>query len=227
MKLAHLGKAVKAIPSMLKLWTRRTPSDPDGVVNFAMDNPFIRPAQVPSEFKRLADIVAEMKPKTVLEIGTYHGGTLFAFCKLADPTATIISLDLPGGAFGGGHSRLHLNTLRRFAQPDQHLDFLRCNSHDVTTLGRVQNILQGKSLDFLFIDGDHSYEGAKQDFDLYSPLVHPGGMIAFHDVAEHTQKGYETCEVSRVWHEIKLRYRHTEIIENPLQGWAGIGVVYT
>lgn len=36
-------------------------------------------------------------------------------------------------------------------------------------------------IEFLWIDGDHSYEGAKADFDLYSPFVVEGGVIAFHD----------------------------------------------
>lgn len=35
--------------------------------------------------------------------------------------------------------------------------------------------------DLLFIDGDHSYEGAKQDFDLYFPIVKEGGLVVFHD----------------------------------------------
>ena len=34
---------------------------------------------------------------------------------------------------------------------------------------------------FLFIDGDHRYEGVKKDFELYSPKVKVDGIIAFHD----------------------------------------------
>lgn len=37
------------------------------------------------------------------------------------------------------------------------------------------------SIDLLFIDGDHSYEGVKLDFDLYSKIVSPNGMILIHD----------------------------------------------
>jgi hypothetical protein len=33
----------------------------------------------------------------------------------------------------------------------------------------------------LFIDGDHRYEGVRRDFEMYSPLVGAGGLIAFHD----------------------------------------------
>ncbi len=36
-------------------------------------------------------------------------------------------------------------------------------------------------IDFLFIDGDHNYEGVKKDWELYSPLLKSGSVIAFHD----------------------------------------------
>jgi hypothetical protein len=36
-------------------------------------------------------------------------------------------------------------------------------------------------IDLLFIDGDHSYEGVKKDFDLYSKIVSPHGLILIHD----------------------------------------------
>ena len=42
--------------------------------------------------------------------------------------------------------------------------------------------LGGAELDFLFIDGDHSYAGVKQDFEKYSGYVKRGGLIAFHDI---------------------------------------------
>jgi len=45
--------------------------------------------------------------------------------------------------------------------------------------------LNGEPLDFLFIDGDHTYEGVKRDFEMYSPLVRNGGIIAFHDIVKH------------------------------------------
>lgn len=45
-----------------------------------------------------------------------------------------------------------------------------------------------EKISLLFIDGDHSYEGVKKDFDLYSGKVSVGGYIAFHD-AHHTWPG--------------------------------------
>ncbi len=48
-------------------------------------------------------------------------------------------------------------------------------------------VKQDIQIDFLFIDGDHSYEGVKTDFELYSKLLSDRGIIAIHD----TDKEYE------------------------------------
>jgi predicted O-methyltransferase YrrM len=45
-------------------------------------------------------------------------------------------------------------------------------------------LLKGSEGDFLFIDGDHTYQGVKQDFQMYSPLVKKGGIVAFHDIVK-------------------------------------------
>ncbi len=44
---------------------------------------------------------------------------------------------------------------------------------------QMKNI--NKKFDFLFIDGDHSYEGAKLDWNLYSPMLKDAAIVAFHD----------------------------------------------
>jgi predicted O-methyltransferase YrrM len=99
-------------------------------------------------------------------------------------------------------------------------------SHLNSTRQAVEEI--SPTLDLLFIDGDHSYAGVKRDFALYSPIVRPAGMIVFHDIAPHDTHKFPlepACEVDRFWREIKDSYRHTEIIDSPDQGWAGVGVL--
>jgi predicted O-methyltransferase YrrM len=39
-----------------------------------------------------------------------------------------------------------------------------------------------EQIDLLFIDGNHDYPAVLQDYEQWSPLVKPGGIIAFHDV---------------------------------------------
>jgi predicted O-methyltransferase YrrM len=88
-------------------------------------------------------------------------------------------------------------------------------------LEETRKLLGGKQVDFLFIYAGHTYDDVKQDFEMYSGLVAPGGLIAFHDVAVHPpSKG---CEVHRFWSEIKSHYESGEFIQNTSQGWAGIG----
>ena len=52
-------------------------------------------------------------------------------------------------------------------------------------------VLQDIKIDLLFIDGDHSYEGVKLDFELYSKILSPNGLIILHD----TDKDYESSLV--------------------------------
>lgn len=183
----------------------------------------IRPSQIKWEISQLMKILTELAPETVLEIGTGWGGTLYLWTRVATPDATLISIDLPGGPFGGGYPKWRVPFFRSFASIRQRIHLLRMNSHDETTLHEVKRILGGSKLDFLFIDGDHTYEGVKKDFEMYSPLVRGDGIIAFHDIVEHPPE--TGCEVHRFWREIKNNYPHQEIVKDWNQGWAGIGVI--
>ncbi len=39
-----------------------------------------------------------------------------------------------------------------------------------------------KMIDFIFIDGDHSYEGVKKDVDIWFPKLKSGGIVVMHDI---------------------------------------------
>lgn len=222
-----LIRKTRAIASLVPFWIKAAPNgnivSPRHLADFAFGCPGIVPMQVRSELLQFADMVQELKPRGFLEIGTRNGGTFFLLCRLADPRATVISLDLPGGAFGGGYTIFQIPVLRRMKMPDQKLCLIRDDSHKESAQIRVTQALAGTPLDLLFIDGDHSYEGVKKDFEMYSPLVRPGGIVAFHDIV---QVDVPDFGVSRFWEEAKLRHSHREIIENRGQGWGGIGVVY-
>jgi predicted O-methyltransferase YrrM len=188
------------------------------LVDFAYSET-IAPIQTRSELMELGEVIAAAKPVRALEIGTARGGTLFVLCRLAASDATVISLDLPHGAFGGGYSPLRMPLYRRFASPGQSLHLIRADSHDMDTLERVRKILGPEPLDYLFIDADHTYEGVKRDFEMYSPLVRKGGTVVFHDIVQD-ESG---CEVPRFWSEIKEQYLSREIID--AEENFGIGVL--
>lgn len=166
--------------------------------------------------------------RTVVEIGTRKGGTFFVWCQVAEPDALIVSIDLPGGAFGGGYEETEIPVFRSYAQPEQDLYFLRVDSHEPATRRDLLGILNGREIDFLMIDGDHTYSGVRQDFELYAPLVKNRGLIAFHDIAYHDQ--VPRCQVDRFWNEVKTEYRHREFVsegeERSWGNWGGIGVLW-
>ncbi|MEM0233191.1 MAG: class I SAM-dependent methyltransferase [Candidatus Nezhaarchaeales archaeon] len=184
----------------------------------------IQPAQIKEEIVQLLNVLARVRPRVLLEIGTANGGSLFLFCQVAEPDATIISVDLPGGPFGGGYPEWRIPLYKSFAKERQRIHLIRADPHDPKTLEIVKKILGNSKLDFLFIDGDHTYEGVKRDFEMYSLLVRKGGIIAFHDIVEHPPE--TGCEVSRFWNEIKYSYSYIEIVKSWNQKWAGIGVIY-
>ncbi len=180
----------------------------------------LQPIQIEEELGWLAGEVRKLKPRTVLEIGTAKGGTLFLWTRLAEPDATIVSIDLPGGKFGGGYSNRWGSIYKRFGRARQKLRLLRENSHDPGTRAKAEGIFGGRAVDLLFIDGDHTYEGVKQDWELYSPLVRKGGMIVFHDVAGN----YDDTQVKRFWDSIKGEFEHKELAVDP-RGYYGIGII--
>jgi len=180
----------------------------------------LKPLQIKEELAWLVQQVRTLKPRTVLEIGTARGGTLFLWTRLARPDAVIVSIDLPGGRFGGGYNPRRGSVYHHFPRSGQQLHLLREDSHQDSTLDKTRALFGGELIDFLFIDGDHTYEGVKKDWEMYSPLVRPGGLIAFHDIAGN----YEDTQVKRLWDSVKPAFEHREYAVDP-QGYYGIGVL--
>lgn len=210
------------------VWTRYLSTgrhrDVPSLVDFVLQSHYIRAMQVPSELQALGRIVEKRAPVHALEIGTAWGGTLFFLTRLASSRATIVSLDLPGGKFGGGYSTRRKWFYQRFARRHQRLHLLQGDSHSGEMFQQVSVAFSGMPLDYLFIDGDHSYEGVRNDFEMYAPMVRKGGLIAFHDIVEGAPDA--VGGVPRFWEEIKYRYCGQEIIADPHQGGYGIGILY-
>ncbi|MGB5295671.1 MAG: class I SAM-dependent methyltransferase, partial [Thermoanaerobaculia bacterium] len=97
---------------------------------------------------------------------------------------------------------------------------IRGDSHRGDVLQELQSLLTGRPIDFLYIDGDHRYEGVRTDFEMYSPLVRPGGVIAFHDIATR-DSGYGT---GRLWAELRDLYRSEEWVAS--SSTKGNGLLY-
>jgi predicted O-methyltransferase YrrM len=185
----------------------------------------MRPMQDLREIEMLYRLILEKKPRNVVEIGTARGGTLYMWGQACADDATLVSVDLPGGNFGGGYRNCRTPLYQLFARANQKLHLLRADSHASSTCEHVSTLFDDGKVDFLYIDGDHTYEGVKKDFIQYGKLVRPGGIIAMHDI-RYTPVSPET-QVFRLWDQIKQHCNVTELVNDKDQtSVMGIGVVH-
>ena len=176
----------------------------------------VRSMQVKEELNELLNYVKGKE--LILEIGTAQGGTLFQMMKVASDNAEFVSIDLPNGKFGGEFGQPDMKEMQSWLKEKQNLHIIRADSKSFLTVKKVNEILNGRKFDFIFIDGDHTYEAVKEDYEIYKEFA--GNIIAFHDIVEHNQP---EVGVKRLWEEIKGD--KIEIIKDKNQGWAGIGIL--
>jgi predicted O-methyltransferase YrrM len=174
--------------------------------------------------EELLDLLTRLEalaPRRVCEIGTAAGGTLYFLTRVAHDAAQLVSIDIATPP----HTRFARSKL---ARADQRIVSLEGDSQTVAMVERLRVCLNGEPLDFLLIDGDHSYEGVLRDFELYAPLVRPGGLIALHDINPDSgdPAGPISGEVPRAWAEIRETHRTEEIVHAPAGEGLGIGLVH-
>jgi predicted O-methyltransferase YrrM len=121
-------------------------------------------------------------PKTMIEIGSYMGEStmMFAAVGLFD---TIHSIEphsgseefnkLYGYSWEDVKKEYKINT-RYFDNIIHHQDY----SHNVV------DMFEDNSIDFIYIDAEHTYESVKRDLELYLPKLKRGGTIGGHDYHE-------------------------------------------
>jgi len=132
----------------------------------------------------LYEICLESEPDFVLEIGvgTKAQSTQTILSAMDEiKKGKLFSIDSRGGDRGIDDALL------------EHWQLIAGDSH----LEAVYKQVKDYKFDILFIDGDHSYEGVKQDFEMYSPLVKDRGLILMHDITNANEG------VPQFWKEIK------------------------
>ena len=134
----------------------------------------LTPVQHKDELWWMVEKIKEIKPKVIVEIGVEFGGTLGTWGKLLPKDGLLIGIDINGGKSGEVEKSIE------DVKCEKHMLF--ADSHKEETKEGLITLLNGKEIDFLFIDGDHTYNGVRKDYEMYSSLVRPGGIIGFHDI---------------------------------------------
>lgn len=114
--------------------------------------------------------------RTALEIGVFEGVTTVLIAKQLTPDGTLFGVDpfFPG-RLGICWSKLIAQREVARAGVASKINFIRSLSHEAATR------LTENGFDLIFIDGDHSLEGIRQDWADWSGRIAPDGVILLHD----------------------------------------------
>ena len=186
--------------------------------------------QKPEEYKGLIELLSNKERKGyALEIGSNYGGTTAGFCRLFK---NVITIDIK-----------HDPNFDKLKTRYPGYQYIIGDSKSNDTLNYIKSL--GIKFDFIFIDGDHSYEGVKNDYDKFKQLLASDGYIGFHDIVYSEENVQNNARVDRLWNELKETYKeryefvspvknhsyrtdqlfYTYVNRRPYASWGGIGVI--
>ncbi len=148
------------------------------------------------------DIVAAQRPDLLVELGTHSGESFFAFCQAVREqgrSTQCYAVDTWQGdhqaGFYGAEVLADVTAHRREMGYEGFSHLVR-KTFDAAAVQFAPD-----SIDLLHLDGLHTYEAVRHDFETWLPLVRPGGIVLLHDVSER----HEDFGVWRLWEEIVAR----------------------
>lgn len=146
----------------------------------------------PAEKEQLAELLHTSPGKYALEIGSFRGCTTAILGKKCLDLEEIgiekrlLAIDPWDNAQDFSDDSVYYDFLENIKESASKITVIRAKSSTVLPL--LPADLEG-NCGFIFVDGDHSYEGTLLDLKMYHPLLMSGGVIAIHDVLD--TKGWE------------------------------------
>ena len=147
-------------------------------------------------------LVREYRPRTFVELGVFRGDSYLAFCAAVARFATGTQCSGIDSWEGDEHAGALVSSvydeLRAFHDPlfGGFSSLVRARFDDA-----LPQFADG-SIDLLHIDGLHTYEAVRHDFETWLPKMSERGVVIFHDAAVK-EEGFG---VHRLWGDLKDRY---------------------
>ena len=161
-------------------------------------------------------LVEALRPASIVELGTHTGVSYFAFCQAVQHLGLNARCRAVDTWLGDEHSGYYDESIyedvRAFndARYSRFSDLLRMSFDEAAS--RVPD----GSVDLLHIDGCHTYEAAKHDFETWAPRLSPRAVVLLHDTNVR-ERGFG---VFRLWNELRKQYPHFEFLHG-----SGLGVL--
>jgi hypothetical protein len=163
------------------------------------------------------DLVRNRRPRTLVELGSSLGTSFFSFCQAAKDAKLPTTLWAVDTWRGDQHTGTFDDSFK--ARFDAGLAlFPTVDARPlVETFDQARPRFAAGTIDILHIDGCHTYEAARHDYDHWIEAVAPDGVVLFHDTA-HRDGGFG---VYRLWDELTatrpgVSFRHSH----------GLGVLF-
>lgn len=164
--------------------------DPKKLVDYCIEPDLMEKCifmQVYEEFLTLAYWLNGFRPHNILEIGTM-GSSFWLISKLS--TGKKVSVDIDP----------RQSIIHHFMYGED-WKFFQGDSHTEHMYQNVKSFCP--EYDFIFIDGDHSYDGVRRDFEMYKRLLSKRGVIAFHDIdPDHIFADSYAGQVYKFWQDL-------------------------
>lgn len=161
-------------------------------------------------------LVELVRPKTIVELGTYYGDSYCAFCQAVvhlHLNARCYAIDTwEGDPQSGFYGAEVLDDLRRYHDP-RYGGFSRLIR---SSFDDALRHFEDGSIDLLHIDGHHAYASVKHDFESWRPKMSQTGIVLFHDINVR-QNDFGAW---RLWDELKAEYPSFELLHGH-----GLGVL--
>jgi hypothetical protein len=167
-------------------------------------------------------LVDILRPKLIVELGTYYGVSYSAFCqaiKELELDARCYGVDTwQGDSQSGYFGSEVLSNLKEQHDP-LYGSFSRLLQ---STFTEASVHFRDNTIDLLHIDGFHTYEAVSQDFAEWLPKMSDRGVILFHDINVR-EKDFG---VWKFWDELKVKYPYFEMMHGYGLGLLAVGQQY-
>lgn len=139
-----------------------------------------------AHYKPLANLINERGFKTCIEIGTAYGNSAEYVLKNTQ-VDILMCIDpfqyytqMPGLESQSDYNVLRDYTVNKLSQYEAFIHFHKTSREALILFEDMDNEIH-TDVDFVFLDGDHSYETVKWECDNYSKLLRKGTILSGHD----------------------------------------------